>query len=65
MALNAICRRDQDLWMTVLLLICYYIVECHPPIRVVHQFGGLQTVAVQHEAMSENLHKSPTLLTYV
>jgi hypothetical protein len=55
--LNAICRHDQDLWMAVPPLICYYIVEWHLPIRVVRQFGGLQTVAVQHAAMSENLHK--------
>jgi hypothetical protein len=27
MALNAICRHDQDLWMVILPLICYYIVE--------------------------------------
>jgi hypothetical protein len=55
--LNAICRHDQDLWTAVPPLICYYIVEWHLPIRVVRQFGGLQTVAVQHAAMSENLHK--------
>jgi hypothetical protein len=41
----------------VLLLICYYIVEWHLPIRVVRQFGGLQTIAVQHEATSEHLDK--------
>jgi hypothetical protein len=41
MALNVICRHEQDLWMIVLLLICYYIVEWHLPICVVHQFGGL------------------------
>jgi hypothetical protein len=46
MALNTICRRDQDLWMIVLPLICYYIVEWHLLIRVVRQFHGLQTVAV-------------------
>jgi hypothetical protein len=57
MGLNAICTRDQDLWTVVLPLICYYIVEWHLPIRVVRQFGGLQTVAVQHEAMSEHRHK--------
>jgi hypothetical protein len=57
MALNAICRCDQDLCTTVLPLICYYIVECHLPICVVCQFGELQTVDVQHAATSENLHK--------
>jgi hypothetical protein len=57
MALNAICRRDQDLWMVVLPLICYCIVEWHLPIRVVRQFGRLKTVAMQHAAMSEHLHK--------
>jgi hypothetical protein len=57
MALNAICTRNQDLWTTVLPLICYYIVEWHLPIRVVRQFGGLQTVAVQHESMSHSLHE--------
>jgi hypothetical protein len=57
MVLNAICKHDQDLWTAVLPLICYYIVEWHLPIRVVHQFDGLQTVAVQHAAMSEHLHK--------
>jgi hypothetical protein len=46
MALNGICRRDQDLWMTVVPLICYYVVEWYLPIRVVRQFGRLQTVAV-------------------
>jgi hypothetical protein len=65
MALNAICRHNQDLWIAVLPLICYYIVEWHLPICVMHQFGGLQIVVVQHEATSENLHKFPTLLTYV
>jgi hypothetical protein len=35
MGVNAICTRDQDLWTAVLLLICYYIVEWHLPIRVV------------------------------
>jgi hypothetical protein len=57
MALNAMCRRDQGMWMAVLPLICYYIVEWHLPIHVRHQFGGLQTVAVQHESMSDYLHK--------
>jgi hypothetical protein len=57
MAPNAICTRDQDLWMIVLPLICYYIVEWYLPIRVVRQFGGLQTVAVHHELTSANLHK--------
>jgi hypothetical protein len=52
MGLNAICRRDHDLWTVVLPLICYYIVEWHLPIHVVRQFGGLQTVAMQHAAMS-------------
>jgi hypothetical protein len=57
MALNAICRCDQDLWTAVLPLICYYIVEWHLSIPVVHQFSGLQTIVVQHEATSENLQK--------
>jgi hypothetical protein len=57
MALNAICTRDQDIWMVVLPLICYYIVEWYLPIRVVHHFGGLQTVVVQHDATSEHLNK--------
>jgi hypothetical protein len=57
MGLNTIYRRDQDLWMVVLPLICYYIVEWHLPVRVVHQFGGLQTIVVQHTAMSQSLHK--------
>jgi hypothetical protein len=58
MGINAIYTCDQDLWTAVLPLIWYYyIVEWHVPIRVVHQFGGLQTVDVQHEAMSEHLHK--------
>jgi hypothetical protein len=60
MALNAICRRDQELWTTALLLICYYIVEWHLPIRVVRQFGGLRTVAMQHEPTSHS-SKSYTL----
>jgi hypothetical protein len=46
MALNDIWRRDQDLWMVVVPLICYYVVEWHLPIHVVRQFGRLQTVAV-------------------
>jgi hypothetical protein len=57
MALNAMCRRDQGMWMAVLPLICYYIVEWHLPIHVRRQFGGLQTVVVQHESMSDYLHK--------
>jgi hypothetical protein len=57
MALNVICQRDQDLWTTVLPLICYYIVEWHLPIHVVRQFGGLQTVAMHHESTSNYLHK--------
>jgi hypothetical protein len=57
MALNANSRRDQDLWMVMLPLICYYIVEWHLPIRAVRQFGGLQTVVVQHAATRKNLHK--------
>jgi hypothetical protein len=61
MGLNAIYRRDQDLWTVVLPLICYYIVEWHLPVHVVHQFGRLQTVAMQHAAMSQSLHKSPTM----
>jgi hypothetical protein len=43
--------------MVVLPLIYYYIMEWHLPIRVVRQFGGLQTVVVQHVAMSQSLHK--------
>jgi hypothetical protein len=35
MGLNAICRRDQDLWTDVLPLICYYIVEWHLPVSMV------------------------------
>jgi hypothetical protein len=57
MALNVICTCNHDLWTIVLPLICYCIVEWHLPIRVVRQFGGLQTVAVQHEATSDHLHK--------
>jgi hypothetical protein len=57
MALNTICKCDQDLWMVVLPLICYYIVEWHLPIRVRCQFGRLQTVAMHHESMSDYLHK--------
>jgi hypothetical protein len=61
MALNAICRCDQDLSTVVVPLICYYIVEWHLSIRVVCQFGGLQAVAVQHKPMSYSLHKSYTI----
>jgi hypothetical protein len=57
MALNIICMCDQDLWTTVLPVICYYIVEWHLPICMVRQFGGLRTVAVQHEPMSHSLHE--------
>jgi hypothetical protein len=57
MALNAICKRDQYLWMIVVSLICYYIVECHLPICVVRQFGGLQTIVVQHKSTSHILHE--------
>jgi hypothetical protein len=57
MALNTICKHDQNLWRVELPLICYYIVEWHRPIRVLRQFGGLQTIVVHHEVMSENLHK--------
>jgi hypothetical protein len=57
MALNDICRCDKDLWTAIVPLICYYIVEWHLPICVVCQFGGLQTVAVQHEPMSHSLHE--------
>jgi hypothetical protein len=57
MALNNICRLDQDLWTDVVPLICYYVVEWHLPIRVVRQFCGLQTVAVQHELTSHSLHE--------
>jgi hypothetical protein len=57
MTLNAICYRDQELWRAELPLIFYYVVEWHLPNRVVHQFGGLQTVVVQHEATSQYLHK--------
>jgi hypothetical protein len=57
MALNNICRCDQDLWTAVVPLICYYVVEWHLPIRVVHQFGRLQTVTVQHDPMSHSLHE--------
>jgi hypothetical protein len=46
MALNDICRRDQDLWTVIVPLVCYYVVEWHLPIHVVRQFGGLQTVAM-------------------
>jgi hypothetical protein len=35
MALNAICRHNQDLWTAVLPLIYYYIVEWYLPIYVV------------------------------
>jgi hypothetical protein len=31
MAINAICKHDQELWRAELLLICYYIVEWHEP----------------------------------
>jgi hypothetical protein len=54
---NDICRHDQDLWTTVVPLICYYIVEWHLPIHVVRQFGRLQTIAMQHEPASHSLHE--------
>jgi hypothetical protein len=57
MALNNICRCNQDLWTVVTPLICYYVVEWHLPIRVVYQFGGLQTIVVQHEPTSHSLHE--------
>jgi hypothetical protein len=57
MALNTIYKSDPDLWMIVVKLICYYIVEWHLPICVVHQFGGLQTVVMQHESTSHTLHE--------
>jgi hypothetical protein len=41
----------------VLPLIYYYIVEWHLPVCVMRQFGGLQTIALQHAAMSQSLHK--------
>jgi hypothetical protein len=41
----------------MLPLVCYYIVEWHLSVRVVSQFGGLQTIVVQHAAMSLSLHK--------
>jgi hypothetical protein len=43
--------------MAIVPLICYYVVEWQLPICVVHQFGGLQTVTVQHEPMSHFLHE--------
>jgi hypothetical protein len=43
--------------MVVVPLICYYVVEWHLPIHMVRQFGGLQTVAMQHEPMSHSLHE--------
>jgi hypothetical protein len=61
MGLNTICRCDHDLWMVVVPLICYYIVEWHLPVRVVCQFGGLETIAVQHVATSQSLYKSPIM----
>jgi hypothetical protein len=57
MPLNDICRHDQDLWTAVVPLIWYYIVEWHLPIRVVRQFSGLQSVAVQHDPTNHSLHK--------
>jgi hypothetical protein len=57
MVLNDICRCDQDLWTTIVSLICYYVVEWQLPICVVRQFGGLQTVAVQHEPTSHFVHE--------
>jgi hypothetical protein len=32
-------------------------VEWHLPICVVYQFGGLQTIVVQHEPTSHSLHE--------
>jgi hypothetical protein len=62
MGLNTIYRRDQDLWTVVLPLICYYIVEWHLSVRVVRQFGGLQTVAVQQrQRVRVCTSKSPTM----
>jgi hypothetical protein len=57
MVLNDICRCDQDLWTAIVSLICYYVVEWQLPIYVVRQFGGLQTVAVQHKPMSHFVHE--------
>jgi hypothetical protein len=57
MTLHAICTCDHDLWRAELPLICYYIVEWHLANHVVHQFGRLQIVVVQHEATSQNLHQ--------
>jgi hypothetical protein len=41
MALNTICKHDQELWRAELLLICYYIVEWHMSNRVLQQFRRL------------------------
>jgi hypothetical protein len=54
---NAIYKRDQKLWRDELPLICYYMVEWHLLNCVLHQFGKLQPIAVQHEATNANLHK--------
>jgi hypothetical protein len=45
MALNAICKRDQELWRVELLLICYYVIEWHLPNRVVRQFDGCKLLS--------------------
>jgi hypothetical protein len=42
-------------------LLLRYVVEWHLPIRVVLQFGGLQTVAVQHVPTSHS--KGPEKVT--
>jgi hypothetical protein len=57
MALNAICKHDQELRRVKLLLICYYLVQWHQPNRVLCQFGMFQTIVVEHVSMNASLHK--------
>jgi hypothetical protein len=57
MALNAICKHDQELRRVKLLLICYYLVQWHQPNHVLCQFGMFQTIVVEHVSMNVSLHK--------
>lgn len=51
------CTLHRDYWLSVLPLICFYIVEYHLPNRVMRQFGIKQKYPPEYLQTSHELHK--------
>ena len=51
------CYRDEDLWMVVVSLIYFVVVEYHIPTRVLRQFGRRRVVPPHTVPTDPSLHR--------